>query len=218
MKLKFFVAPILAITTAVGVIAFHPGRAMSEPRLAQLAPSNAAGTYDIDPMHTSVGFEVGHMGLSQIHGRFNKVAGKVEVDAQNLNKSNVNVTIQTNSVDTAVAPRDAHLRTADFFEVEKYPTITFKSTRIRKARNGYIAEGNLTIKAVTKPITFRFKAYGPIDQPEGGPRAGIVAEPFVINRLDYGVGAGDKLPNGDYAISNAITIRLSAEAIQSASN
>lgn len=215
MKLKFVVAPILAITAAAGIIAFHPGQALSEPRLTKLAPSNAAGSYNIDPMHTSVGFEVGHMGLSQIQGRFNKVAGKVEVDPQNLSKSSVSVTIQADSVDTAVGPRDDHLRTADFFEVEKYPTITFKSTRIRKARNGYIAEGNLTIKKVTKPISFRFKAYGPIDQPKGGARAGIVAEPFVINRLDYGVGAGDKLPNGDYAISNAITIRLSAEAIQS---
>jgi polyisoprenoid-binding protein YceI len=215
MNTKLLLAPILALTTTVGVIAFHPGRAMSEPRLAQLAPLNAAGSYDIDPMHTSVGFEVGHMGLSQIHGRFNKVAGKVEVDPKHLDKSSVNVTIQTASVDTAVAPRDAHLRTADFFDVEKYPTIMFKSTKIRKADKGYVADGILTIKDIAKPISIRFKAYGPIQQSKGGPRAGIVAEPLTINRLDYRVGAGDKLPNGDYAISNAITIRLSAEAIQS---
>jgi polyisoprenoid-binding protein YceI len=215
MNTKFFIAPFLAAATTVGVIAFHPGQAFSEPRLTQSAPLNAAGSYDIDPMHTSVGFEVGHMGLSRIQGRFNNVSGKVEVDPQNLNKSSVQVTIKVDSVDTAVAPRDAHLRTADFFEVEKYPVITFKSTKIRKSNTGYIADGILTIKDVSKPVSIRFKAYGPIGQPKGGARAGIVAEPLVINRLDYGVGAGDKLPNGDYAISNAITIRLSAEAIQS---
>ncbi len=218
MNTKFLIAPFLAVTTAVGVIAFHPGQAMSETRLAQLAPADAAGSYDIDPMHTSVGFEVGHLGLSKIQGRFNKVSGKVEVDPQDLDKSSVNVTIQTDSVDTAVAPRDAHLRTADFFEVEKYPTITFKSTKVRKSNDGYIADGNLTIKDISKSISIHFKAYGPMKQPKGGARAGIVAEPLTINRLDYGVGAADKLPTGDYAISNAITIRLSAEAIQSASN
>jgi len=215
MKSKLLITSLLAVTASVGVIAFHPGRAFSETRLAQSAPLNAAGSYDIDPMHTSVGFEVGHMGLSRIQGRFNKVSGKVEVDPQHLDKSSVNVTIQTDSVDTAVAPRDAHLRTADFFDVEKHPTITFKSTKIRKSNKDYIADGTLTIKDVSKPVSIRFKAYGPIEQPKGGARAGIVAEPLLINRLDYGVGAGDKLPTGDYAISNAITIRLSAEAIQS---
>ena len=218
MNTKFFIAPFLAATTIVGVIAFHPGQAISEPRLSQSAPLNAAGSYDIDPMHTSVGFEVGHMGLSRIQGRFNNVSGKVQVDPQNLSKSSVHVTIKTDSVDTAVAPRDAHLRTADFFEVEKYPSITFKSTKIRKSNTSYIADGNLTIKDVTKPVSIRFKAFGPMKQPQGGARAGIVAEPLVINRLDYGVGAGDKLPNGEYAISDMITIRLSAEAIQVQSN
>jgi len=218
MNTKFFIAPFLVAATPVSVIAFHPGQAFSEPRLVQPAPLNAAGSYDIDPMHTSVGFEVGHMGLSRIQGRFNKVSGKVEVDPQNLNKSSVHVTIQVNSVDTAVAPRDAHLRTADFFDVEKYPVITFKSTKIRKSNAGYIADGILTIKEISKPVSIRFKAYGPIEQSKGGARAGIIAEPLVINRLDYGVGSGDKLPNGDYAISNAITIRLSAEAIQSKKN
>ena len=102
--------------------------------------------------------------------------------------------------------------------MEQNPTITFKSTKIRKANKNYIADGILTIKDVSKPVSIRFKAYGPIDEKNGGSRAGIVAEPLVIKRLDYGVGAGDKLPNGDYAISNAITIHLSAEAIKAKSS
>ena len=113
MNKNLLLAPFLAVTTAAGVMAFHPGQAISEPRIARLAPLHTAGTYTIDPMHTSVGFEVGHMGLSQIQGRFNKVAGTIEVDPNNLEKSSVNVTIQTDSVDTAGAPRDAHSRTAD---------------------------------------------------------------------------------------------------------
>lgn len=213
MKKGLLIAPLLALTATAGVIAFHPGRAYSEPRLAQVAPTNIAGSYKIDPMHTSVGFEVRHMGLSSIQGRFGKVAGNVTVDPQHLDRSKVEVTIETASVDTAVAPRDEHLRTADFFDVEKYPTITFKSTKIRKSGKAYIADGNLTIKDVTKPISICFKAYGPIDS-NGAQRGGIVAEPLVINRLDYGVGDNSKLPNGDEAIGSKITIRISAEAVK----
>jgi len=214
MKNGFMVVPLLAMTATAGVIAFHPGRAYSEPRLAQVASSPIAGSYKIDPMHTSIGFEVRHMGLSRIQGRFTKVSGNVEVDPQNLDRSHVDVTIDTSSVDTAVAPRDAHLRTADFFDVEKYPTITFKSTKIRKRNKGYIADGNLTIKNVTKPVSIRFKAYGPIKGEGDQLRGGIIAEPLVINRLDYGVGDNSKLPNGDEAIGSEITIHLSAEAVK----
>lgn len=213
-KAKFLVMPVLAATAAVGVVAFHPGRAYSEPRFAQVAPAAVAGTYAIDPMHTSVGFEVEHMGLSRIQGRFNKMEGRIEVDPQRLDRSSVDVTIEASSIDTAVAPRDTHLRSADFFEVEKYPTLTFKSTQVRQEGNGYIADGQLTIKGVSKPVSIRFKAYGPIQGEGNELRGGIIAEPFTINRMDFGVGEDGKLPNGASAIGTDITVRLSAEALK----
>lgn len=214
MKTKTLIAATALTVGFASYVTFHPGIAFAAPAYAtpQNAKLAATGNYTIDPAHTSVGFEIGHLGVSKVQGRFSKNAGKIVIDEKNLGKSSVDVTIDTASVDTAVAPRDAHLRTGDFFDVEKYPSITFKSTSIKKQGKGYIAEGDLTIKATTKKVKIPFKAYGPITDPWKNTRVGFVSEPIVINRQDYGVAYNDKLPDGTPAVANEVTIRLSLEA------
>lgn len=215
MKTKtVFAATALALGLA-SYVTFHPGVAFATPAYAagQSTSLPVQGSFTVDPMHTSIGFEIGHMGISKIQGRFNKHAGRLVVDQKDPSRSSVEFTIQTESIDTAVAPRDGHLRTADFFDVAKYPELIFKSTRIRKAGRGYVAEGDLTLKGVTRKISIPFKAYGPIaDAQSGSQRIGIVADPITINRRDYGINYGQNMPSGKPAIDNDVTIKLALEA------
>jgi polyisoprenoid-binding protein YceI len=194
----------------VGYLAFHPGIAWATPRMTKLAAPTAlrqSGSLTIDPMHTNVGFDIGHLGLSRVQGRFDKVSGSIEADSKDLSKSSVSITIQTASVDTAVAPRDADLRSDHFFNVDKFPELTFKSTHIRKRGGVYVADGDLTLLGVTKSISIPFKIYGPIKDPWGGTRIGIVADPVVLHRNDFGM-TFDPAP----LISDDVNIRISLEA------
>ena len=215
MNIKLTLIPVAAIAGFGSFVAFHPGIAYAEPTQgAQIKPAQIAttGNYTIDPMHTSIYFQINHMGLTNVHGRFGKFEGKIVQNAD-LSRSSVHFTAQTDSIDTNVAPRDTHLKSRDFFEVEKYPTLNFKSTKIGKWGDGYVAVGDLTIKDVTKQVRIPFKYYGPLagggDQPE---RIGIIAEPIVINRRHFNVNYGNNLPNGVPAIGNYVTIRLAVEA------
>lgn len=204
---------VLAVPAAFGaVVAFHPGVAFAETPLAKL-PVKAlqAGNYSVDPMHTSVGFDVGHMGLSRVQGRFTEVSGKLVVDPKGADKSSITFRIGTDSVDTAVAPRNAHLKTKDFFDVATYPDITFASTKIAKKGKGYVATGLLTMHGVTKEIQIPFKAYGPLVG-ERDTRVGVVSEPIVLHRLEYGIPYNQKLPDGTLAVSDDVNVRLSLEA------
>ncbi len=116
------------------------------------------------------------------------------------------ITIDASSIDTAVAPRDADLRSPNFFDVAKYPDLTFASTSIKKLKNDFIAAGDLTLKGVSKPVSIRFKLYGPMKDPRGNTRIGMVAEPLVIHRSDFG------MTNDAASVSDDVTIRLSLEA------
>lgn len=214
MKNKTLLAATALTVGFASYVTFHPGVAFATPAFAtpQNAKLPASGNYTVDPAHTSVGFEIGHLGVSKVQGRFTKNVGKIVIDEKNVGQSSVEFTTETASVDTAVAPRDAHLRTADFFDAEKYPSITFKSTSIKKAGKGYVVEGDLTMKATTKKVKIPFKAYGPITDPWKNTRVGFVSDPLVINRQDYGIAYNDKLPDGTPAVANEVTIRLSLEA------
>ncbi len=214
MKTKVAFAALAIPAAFAGYVAFHPGVAAAQSPLESLEPTEfrQSGSYSIDAFHTSVGFEIGHLGLSKVQGRFNKNAGKLQVDASDPTKSSIEVTIAVDSVDTAVAPRDTHLRTADFFEVAKYPSITFKSTKIRKVEKGYVMDGDLTIKGVSKNVAIPFQVFGPVADANGGSRLGVIAEPITIKRLDFGVGSDQKLPNGASSLSDEVAIRLSLEA------
>ena len=170
----------------------------------------AAGAYGFDKAHSSIGFRVKHMGLVDVPGYFRDFTGTINYDPKDVTKSTVEFTAKVTSVDTGVAARDTHLRTADFFEVEKFPDMTFKSTKIEKKGKDLILTGDLTMKGVTKSISFPFMVAGFIKS-ERGTRMGATAE-TVINRKDFGVNYGQNLPNGTPSLSDNITVTLNIEA------
>lgn len=176
-------------------------------------PVGDSGTYSFDKAHSSIQFTVNHMGLAEVPGFFRDFTGSVNFDGKDITKSSVEFTAKATSIDTGVAGRDNHLRTADFFEVEKYPDITFKSTKVEKKGKGFLLTGDFTMKGVTKSITFPFQIAGwlPATEKSGG-KMGIAAE-TTINRRDYGVNYGSNLPGTNIpAVSDTVKISLQIEA------
>ena len=171
-----------------------------------------SGVYKFDKAHSFIGFKVKHMGLIEVPGFFRDFTGTVNFDAADVTRSTVEFTAKATSVDTGVGARDNHLRTADFFDVEKYPDITFKSTKVEKKSKGWTVTGDFTMRGVTKSISFPFQIAGwlPADDRSGG-KMGITAE-TVLNRRDYGVNYGSNLPSGVAAVSDNVTITLQIEA------
>ncbi len=165
-----------------------------------------SGVYTFDKAHSFIGFKVKHSGLIEVPGFFRDFTGTVNFDAKDISKSTVEFTAKTTSVDTGVAGRDNHLRTKDFFEVETYPDITFKSTKVAKKGKGWMVTGDLTMKGVTKSITFPFEISGWLapDERSGG-KMGITAE-TELNRREYGV----NYPNT--VVSDQIKVVLQIEA------
>jgi polyisoprenoid-binding protein YceI len=171
-----------------------------------------SGTYNFDKAHSFIGFKVKHMGLIEVPGFFRDFTGSVEYDAKDVSKSSVNFTAKMTSVDTGVAGRDTHLRTGDFFEVEKYPEMTFKSTTVEKKGKTWIVTGDLTMKGVTKSVAIPFEISGWLPAGErNGPKIGIAGE-TTINRRDFGVNYGNNLPSGIAAISDEVKVVLQIEA------
>ena len=147
----------------------------------QTATATAVRTLEIDRSHSEVAFQVRHL-LSKVRGRFNEFAGTIEFDESNPENSRVDVTIQAGSIDTAEPDRDKHLRSADFFDVENYPTLRFVSTSVTpRGGNDYDVAGDLTIHGVTRqvvlPASFLGAAHGPVGEPEVGLRGRTAAEP-----------------------------------------
>jgi polyisoprenoid-binding protein YceI len=170
----------------------------------------ATGAYNFDKAHTFIGFTVKHMGLIEVPGYFRDFTGTVNFNADDMKKSSVEFTAKATSVDTGVAPRDKHLRTADFFDVEKFADITFKSTKIEKKGKQWIMTGDFTMRGVTKEITFPFEVAGFIPG-DKATRMGVMAQ-TTINRRDFGVNYGTNLPNGTAMLSDEVKINLQIEA------
>lgn len=171
------------------------------------------GVYNFDKPHSFIGFKVKHNGLIEVPGFFRDFTGAVHYDASDVRKSSVEFTAKVTSVDTGVAGRDRHLRTADFFEVEKFPDLVFKSSRVEKKGKNWIVTGDLTIKGVTKAISFPFQIAGFLPGGErSGPRMGITAE-TMINRRDFGVNYDSKLPGGILAVDDNVKVVLQIEAV-----
>ncbi|HMJ09123.1 MAG TPA: YceI family protein [Pyrinomonadaceae bacterium] len=171
-----------------------------------------SGTYNFDKAHSFISFRVKHMGLVEVPGFFRDFTGSVNFDSADVTRSTVEFKAKAASIDTGVAPRDKHLRTADFFDVEKYPDLTFKSTKVEKKGKNWIVTGDLTMRGVTKSISFPFQIAGwlPADEHSGG-KMGIAAE-TTINRRDFGVNYGNNLPSGIAAVSDDVKIILQIEA------
>ena len=173
-------------------------------------PTGESGMYSFDKAHSFIGFKVKHMGLIDVPGFFRDFTGEVNYDAKDVSKSSVNFKAMMTSVDTGVAARDRHLRTADFFEVEKFPEMTFKSTKVEKKGKGWIVTGDLTMKGVTKSVSIPFTIPGWLAG-ERGLKMGIAGD-TTINRRDFGVNYGNNLPSGVAAISDEVKIELQIEA------
>jgi polyisoprenoid-binding protein YceI len=176
-----------------------------------LPQEDASGVYDFDKAHSNIHFRIKHLGLVDVLGSFRDFSGTVQYDAKGIKKSSVAFTAKVTSIDTGIAARDNHLRTADFFEVEKFPEMSFKSTKVEKKGKDFIVYGDFTLKGVTKPIMFPFKVFGPVKDQRGGVKMGFVAE-TTINRRDYGINYGSNLPNGTPAIDDNVRIDLQIEA------
>jgi polyisoprenoid-binding protein YceI len=163
-------------------------------------PSFAAtSTWTIDPMHANAQFLVKHLGISTIQGDFTKITGTVMLDDSDISNSSVNVTIDVNSVDTRVQRRDDDLRSEHFFDVAKFPTMTFQSTKITKEGDGLKMMGNLTIRGVTKEVTLDVTGPTKAITAMGGLRRGASAT-TKINRQDFGVAADPGMVGDDITI------------------
>ena len=173
-------------------------------------------TWQIDPAHTRASFTVRHLGISNVRGDFNAVSGTAEYDGKDVTKAKINATIDVNSVTTRVQQRDNHLKTADFFDVAKYPKMTFVSTSITPAGTGrFKMTGNLTLHGVTKPVTFDLDAPSPVikDPMSGDSRVGASAT-TTINRKDFGVPYDQKLPDGTPQVGDTIGVTIDIELLK----
>ena len=174
------------------------------------------GDYKIDPAHSIIGFAIRHLEINWVEGRFKDFTGTIHYDEKDVTKSSVEFTAKVESIDTGVERRNAHLRTADFFEVEKYPEMTFKSTRVeRKGKDRFVLHGDFTLKGVTKQVMLPFTITGAIKDGGGNTRFGIDAQ-TTINRRDYGINWGKPLGNGGIDVGNEVNIRLQLEALMPA--
>ena len=172
-----------------------------------------AGTYNLDPAHTVIGFGVKHLEIAIVEGRFKDFSGTINYNDQDPTRSTVEFTAKIDSIDTGVAPRDEHLRTADFFDAAKFPTMTFRSTKVEKKGKDFVLHGDLTIKGVTKPVSLPFTMTGAVKDPWGGTRFGIAAS-TKIDRRDFGITWGNQLPLGGLDVANEVSIKLHAEAVK----
>jgi polyisoprenoid-binding protein YceI len=176
-------------------------------------PGYVVGTWTIDPVHSEVSFVVRHMMVSKVRGRFDKFEGTIETAADPL-ASTVTADVDLSSVNTGNETRDNHVRSEDFFHVEKYPTMSFRSTGVRPDGENFLLDGDLTLRGVTKPVTFRLEVNGFGPDAYGGTRAGFSAT-TEINRNDWGVSFNGAIPGSDNAVvlSEKVTVNLEIEAV-----
>ncbi len=173
-------------------------------------PGYIAGTWDIDPVHSHIGFAARHLMVSKVRGNFGKFEGQI-VTAEDPLQSSATATIDTTSFDTGNEQRNNDIKAENFLDVANYPTMTYRSTGIRPHGGNFIVDGDLTIKGVTHPVelTVEVNGFGP--DPYGGTRAGLSAT-GEINRNDYGIDANMSLPTGGVVISEKIQLTIEVEA------
>ena len=167
--------------------------------------------YQIDPTHSSATFSIRHLMISKVHGGFEKMSGKMSYDPQNPEKSNIEVEIEAGSVNTRLPERDAHLRNADFFDIEKYPLITFKSKRVDSSENGLKVVGDLSIHGVTKQVVLEVdEMTEEIKDPWGNIKLGASGS-TKIKRKEFGLVWNAALETGGVVVGDDVTIKLDVE-------
>jgi polyisoprenoid-binding protein YceI len=172
----------------------------------------ATGTYNIDPAHSTVGFVARHLMITKVRGRFTTFSGSITIAEDRLSSS-VNATVDLSSVSTGDEQRDGHLKSGDFFDIEKSPAMTFASTAIKADGNDFKLVGDLTIRGVTKPVTFDLEFEGMQGDPWGGTRAGFSASTDV-NRKDWGLDFNIPLDGGGFVVGDKVKIELDIQAVK----
>lgn len=174
-------------------------------------PGYTAGIWDIDAAHSEVGFSVRHMMVSKVRGRFGAFSGTLTT-ADDVLASVVEATIEMNSIDTNNSQRDGHLRTNDFFSIDEFPTMSYRSTAIRPDGSDYLVGGELTLRGVTKPVVLKLELNGFGPDAYGGTRAGFTGT-TQINRKDFGVSLDMPMDGGGAVVGDKIDIHLEVEAV-----
>jgi polyisoprenoid-binding protein YceI len=174
-------------------------------------PGYVAGTWDIDPVHSDISFTVRHMMVSKVRGHFAKFSGEI-VTGENLAESSVSATIAADSIQTGQDQRDAHIRSADFFDAENHPEWTYRSTGVRVDGDEIVVDGELTIKGVTRqvPLALEVNGFGP--DAYGGVRAGFSAR-TTIDRNDFGVDIKMPMDGGGVVVGDKVQIALEIEGV-----
>ena len=187
---------------------------MTATTTATSIPGYVAGTWTIDPVHSEVGFSVRHMMVSKVRGKFTNFSGEIVTGGDPLTSS-VTAEIDLKSISTGHEQRDEHIRSADFFEVETYPTMTYRSTGVRFSDGNYVLDGELTLKGVTRnvPLVLELNGFGP--DPYGGTRAGFTAS-GELNRRDFNVNFSAPMQNGGAVVGDKITLHMEIEAVLAA--
>jgi polyisoprenoid-binding protein YceI len=182
---------------------------------AEITAEQASGAYGVDKLHTDITFTVPHLVVSKVRGRFNDFDGTVKVDGTKPENSSVAFAIKVASVDTGNAQRDGHLKSADFFDAEKYPEMTFKSSQItRRKGGGFNALGTLTIHGVSKQVTLPFTVSGPVKGPDGALHLGVETA-LKINRQAYGL-TWSKLVEGSALVGDQVDISINLDLAKQA--
>ncbi len=182
--------------------------------MSTTTPTAASTTWKIDPVHSHIEFSVKHLMITTVKGRFTGVDGTVSIDETDLSKSTVDVRIDASTIDTREQQRDAHLRSADFLDVEKFPQLTFKSRRISAATGSELTLfGDLTIHGVTREVALKVTDEGRNRDPWGGERAGFSAT-TKINRKDYGLSWNQALETGGVLVGDEVKIHLELELVK----
>jgi polyisoprenoid-binding protein YceI len=178
-------------------------------------PQSTKTTWNIDPVHSGAEFKVKHMMISHVKGHFSRVSGTLTVDESDLANSHVEASIDAASIETRDAQRDAHLRSADFLDVQKFPTLSFKSGRISVIRDGELSvEGDLTIHGVTRKIDFTVEGpTPPTKDPWGNTRVAVSAT-AKINRKDFGLTWNATLETGGILVGDEVAITLDVEFVK----
>ena len=171
-------------------------------------------TWVIDPVHTTIEFAVKHMMVTTVRGRFGQVSGKIELDEEDLTRSSAEVTIPVASIDTREEQRDAHLRSADFFDAENHPNMTFRTKNIERVGDDeYRVTGDLTIRGVTREVVLDARLEGRAKKPTGEEVIGLTAS-TAIDRQDFGLKWNVALEAGGFMVSNRVQISLDVQAIR----
>ncbi|HEY5952460.1 MAG TPA: YceI family protein [Kofleriaceae bacterium] len=172
-------------------------------------------TYQIDTTHSAVEFSIRHLMIAKVRGRFTQFSGTLELDEGDVTKSTVKAEIQAASINTAEDKRDAHLRSADFFDVEAYPLITFASKQIEERGDELRVLGALTIHGVTKDVTLTVEKLGTAKDPWGNQRVAFAAK-GSIDRKEFGLGWNQVLEAGGFLVGDKVELTLDVQAVRAA--